>query len=97
MTTSTSVTTEPTPSLPWWRYWQVWMVVLGPAVVVVASVSTYFIAAHSADPILARDNGTVESKSVASEKIEITSPSMAPALVGRNHAATGVKPSTVAP
>jgi hypothetical protein len=84
-------------SLPWWRYWQVWMVVLGPAVVVVASVATYFIAASGQDPVLSRDGGEISKRSVVSEKIVVTDPNMAPALVGRNHAATGVKPNSVAP
>ena len=97
MTAATPLNADTTLSLPWWRYWQVWMVVLGPALVVVASVATYFIAAHAADPVLARDGQAVQAKSVTTEKIVITDPSMAPAIVGRNHAATGVKPSTVTP
>lgn len=97
MSSRTIETSENQPSLPWWRYWQVWMVVLGPAIVVLASVGTYFIAVHGQDPVLAREAGEVSTRASVSEKIVVTEPSMAPALVGRNHAATGVKPSTITP
>ena len=73
------------------------MVVLGPAIVVLASVATYFIAARGQDPVLARETGEHAVQSIVSDKIVVTNPNMAPALVGRNHAATGVKPSTVNP
>lgn len=97
MSASIRIDTEQASSLPWWRYWQVWMVVLLPAIVVVASVSTYFIAANGVDPVLARDSQPTTTQVGSSEKIVISNPSLAPAVMGRNHAATGVKPSVITP
>ena len=50
----------------------VWMVLGGPAVVVVASLFTYYLAARAPDPVLTPQ---------------------APAVTGRNHAATGEVPA----
>jgi hypothetical protein len=63
------------PSLPWWRVPMVWLVVGGPAVVVVASITTFVIAAHGGDrPLL--------------EAPLTQADTMAPATQARNHAAT---------
>ena len=68
----------------------VWMILGGPAVVVVASLFTYYLAARAPDPVLTPPPGA----GVAAEDI-----SQAPAVTGRNHAATGevpVKPASPA-
>lgn len=69
---------------PWWRFGMVWMVVGGPAVVVVAGLTTFYIAASHPDPVL-----TVTPRTATQERQGITN---APAMQGRNHAATGELP-----
>lgn len=74
---------------PWWKFGHVWMVVAGPAVVIVASMVTLYLAVTRPDPVVSADyyqkgieiNKTLDQAAAAS---------LAPALQGRNHAATGV-------
>lgn len=66
---------------PWWKYGHVWLVVSGPAIVVVAGFITLYLAITRPDPLIDK---TLESDSA----------SRAPALQGRNHAQTGVKPGS---
>jgi hypothetical protein len=73
---------------PWWRFGLVWMVVGGPAVVVVAGLVTFYIAATNPDPVL-----TVTPRTATQERQGITH---APAMQGRNHAATGELPQAPA-
>lgn len=71
-------------SQPWWRFGLVWMVFGGPAVVVVASFITLYLAVIHPDPVL------IETPRTAiQERQGITH---APAMQGRNHAATGQLP-----
>jgi hypothetical protein len=70
---------------PWWRFGLVWMVLAGPAVVVVAGFITLYIAITNPDPVL-----TVTPRSAKQERQGITH---APAMQGRNHAATGELPN----
>ena len=70
---------------PWWRFGLVWMVFAGPAVVVVAGFVTLYIAITNPDPVL-----TVTPRSAMQERQGITH---APAMQGRNHAATGELPN----
>lgn len=60
---------------PWWKFGHVWLVVAGPAVVVVASFVTLYLAITIPDPVI------TDAKSAA------------PAMLARNHAATGVPAS----
>jgi hypothetical protein len=60
------------------------MVVGGPAVVVVAGLTTFYIAASHPDPVI-----TVTPRTALQERQGITH---APAMQGRNHAATGELP-----
>lgn len=69
---------------PWWRFGMVWMVVAGPALVVVAGLTTFYIAASHPDPVLTE---TPRTASQARQSI-----THAPAMQGRNHAATGELP-----
>jgi hypothetical protein len=69
----------------WWRFGLVWMVFAGPAVVVVAGFITLYIAITNPDPVL-----TVTPRSAMQERQGITH---APAMQGRNHAATGELPN----
>ncbi|MDT8992263.1 hypothetical protein RQP54_15430 [Curvibacter sp. APW13] len=71
---------------PAWKNPYVWMVLGGPLVVVVASITTFFIAARNPDPVLetrAKPNGTVSTPA---------EDAMVPAVQGRNHATTGGVP-----
>ena len=75
---------EPTAE-PWWKFGHVWLVIAGPAAVLVAGVATTWIAISRPDPVLAQDyyrRGIEMGKSAAKDK------ALAPALQGRNHAAT---------
>jgi uncharacterized protein len=70
-------------SKPWWTFPIVWMVIAGPAIVVVAGISTAVIAWKHVDPVLDTTKTQVDLKT-----------NEVPALVGRNRAAeNGMKPS----
>lgn len=72
---------------PWWKFGHVWMVFAGPAVVVVASFITLYLAIKIPDPVVT-GYGQGSMSSTATE--EPSSNNMAPAMQARNHAATGV-------
>lgn len=63
---------------PWWRHRMMWLVVGGPLIVVIAAIATGVIAAIGADPAMP----VVDVQQARSA---------APALQGRNHAATPVE------
>ena len=81
--------------LPWWKFGHVWLVVSGPAVVVVASFITLYLAITRPDPVVTED--------YYRKGLEINhtpganAASLAPATEARNHAATGVKRAPDAP
>ncbi|CAN7767716.1 FixH family protein [Variovorax sp. LjRoot290] len=71
-------------SEPWWQFPLLWMVMAGPAVVVVASFVTLWLALRTPDPVVAPDyyrQGIEINKHLIEKKLM-------PALAGRNHAAT---------
>ncbi len=73
---------------PWWHFPHVWMVIAGPALVVVASFITFYLAAVGKDPVVDED---YYRKGVEINKTLSDNPSsLAPAVQARNHAATGV-------
>jgi uncharacterized protein len=83
--------TDPKPqdSAPWWKHGHVWLVIAGPAVVVVASIVTAVIAIRTDDPVVEADyyrRGIEVNKTLARDRAQL------PALQGRNHAVTPVKP-----
>jgi uncharacterized protein len=67
------------PATPWWRVGMVWLVIGGPLVVVVAAFVTLALAIAHPDPVLPRE----------AKPASAASPSQAPAMEARNHAATG--------
>jgi hypothetical protein len=74
------------PEAPWWNFPLVWMVIAGPAVVVVAGFVTLWLAIRTPDPVVAGDyyrQGININQTLADRD-----KSLAPALQGRNHAAT---------
>lgn len=84
MSTSTANTIDHVAQ-PWWKFGHVWMVIAGPAVVVVASFITLYLALSSPNTVL-------ETGSVAQSHAGAGA-SLAPAMTARNHAATGVVPA----
>ena len=60
------------PISPWWRHGMVWLVIGGPLVVVLASLTTLAIALAYPDPVL---------------PLRAQAPAQQPAVQGRNHAA----------
>jgi hypothetical protein len=85
---STSLQSPPPQAAAWWRFSIVWLVFGGPAVVVVASFVTLYLAISHPDPVLP----VLPVASADGDDAAKTDPSKAaallPALVGRNHAAT---------
>lgn len=79
---------QSSPERRWWQFGHVWLVISGPAVVVVASFVTLYLAAVGKDPVLDEDyyrKGLELNKTLADNPA-----SLAPATLARNHAATGV-------
>ena len=79
----------------WWKFGHVWMVVAGPAIVVVASFFTLYLAITRPDPVM---DENYYQKGIELNKTMGGSPSSAaPAMQARNHAATGVPKPADAP
>lgn len=88
--------TAPESSGPWWKYGHVWLVIAGPAIVVLASLVTLWLAVSRPDPVLSEDyyqrgieiNKTLRAAGdgAAAAREERTTALM-PALKARNHAA----------
>jgi hypothetical protein len=80
--------TTATSSAPWWKYGHVWLVLSGPAVVVIASFFTFYLAYIGMDTLVDED---YYRKGVELNQTQEAAPTnLAPALQARNHAATGV-------
>ena len=77
-----------TTAKPWWKFGHVWMVILGPAIVVVAGFVTLYLAINSPNEIVSDHD--IEAESSQSKTMPA---SLAPAMQARNHAATGVVPA----
>lgn len=81
---------------PWWKFGHVWLVFGGPAIVVVASFITLYLAVTRPDPVVSEDyyqKGIDINKTLGNDA---QAASLAPALQARNHAATGVVPMSKA-
>ena len=76
---------------PWWKFGHVWLVVAGPAVVVVASFITLYLAVTRPDALVSEDY--YRQGMEINKTLEKSVPSLAPAEAGRNHAATGAAPT----
>ena len=81
---SASPTLTAQKSAPWWSFAHVWLVIAGPAVVVVASFITLYLAISSPNTVLQAEPSPQAQQGQAN---------MAPAMLARNHAATGVVPA----
>lgn len=85
-----SAHTIPTPSKPWWKFFYVWLVIAGPLSVVLASAVTLWYVLNSPNPLVTDD----DPQEMTIQQIRaITDRSLAPALTGRNHAASPVLPA----
>ncbi len=80
---------------PWWKFGYVWMVVGGPAIVVVASFITLYLAVTRPDPVM--DQNYYQKGIQINQTLGGTPSSAAPAMQARNHAATGVPKPESAP
>ena len=77
------------PPAPWWRHGHLWLVIAGPALVVLASIVMFVVAARGADPVVEAEyyrKGIEINKQLARER------ALVPALQGRNHAPTPMQP-----
>lgn len=80
-------------TVPWWKFGHVWLILAGPAIVVVASFATLYIAVTRPDPVVSEDyyrKGIEINKTLGNGT---SGSGLAPAMQARNHAATGVVPS----
>jgi uncharacterized protein len=93
--TSSPSQTAPMSDRPWWQFGHVWLVIAGPAIVVVASFITLYLAITRPDPVL--DEDYYQKGLHVNETLANNPTSLAPAMQGRNHAATGVQPVRKAP
>lgn len=76
-------------SPPWWKFGYVWLLIAGPAAVVVAGFATLWLALANPETLVAEDyyrRGVEINRDLAAAKLR----SLAPAVEGRNHAATAV-------
>jgi len=74
---------------PWWKHGHVWLLISGPAAVVVAGLLTAWIAIARPDPVIDENyyrRGIEINRQLAHDR------AMLPAMQGRNHAATPVRP-----
>lgn len=80
--------------LPWWKHSFVWMVIAGPAIVVVASFITLYLAVSRPNEIVNEATYRIGKQSDQTIEQRRKDSGMAPAMQGRNHAATGVVPES---
>lgn len=81
---------------PWWKFGHVWLVISGPATVVLASFFTVYLAYHGSDALV--DENYYQKGLKINQQLEGDSAaSLAPAVQGRNHAATGAPAPKVKP
>lgn len=93
---TTAKPAEPQSAKAWWHYGYAWLALGGPAAVVIASLITVYIAASHRDPVIDEDyyrKGIEINKTLADKTLDETIAernALAPAMLARNHAATGV-------
>lgn len=82
-----TVSSSATPAAaPWWKFGHVWLVLAGPLVVIVAGFITLWLAMSRPDPVVAEDY--YQQGIDINKTLEHPEKSLAPAMKGRNHAAT---------
>lgn len=91
LNTSQNDATDAQAGKAWWHYGHMWLVVGGPLAVVIASFVTLYVAIKVPDPVMDSDyyrKGIEINKTLDGKR-----DSLVPAMQGRNHAATGIKPA----
>lgn len=83
---STVSSSAPPVAAPWWKFGHVWLVLAGPLVVIVAGFITLWLAMSRPDPVVAEDY--YQQGIDINKTLEHPEKSLAPAMKGRNHAAT---------
>jgi hypothetical protein len=83
------------PNTAWWKFGHVWMVIAGPAIVVIASFITLYLAVKGMDTVL--DESSYQKSVETNRSLAANPASLAPAMQARNHAQTGVQASPKAP
>lgn len=78
---------------PWWKHGFVWLVIAGPLLVVIAGFVTFYLAASRPNEIVTEANQPHRTQLNKPQPSQTSSLGDAPAMVGRNHAATGVIPA----
>ncbi|HEY8084009.1 MAG TPA: FixH family protein [Methylophilaceae bacterium] len=80
---------ETKQSQPWWKYGYAWLVISGPLIVVAASFTSLYLALLTPDQVVDDyyRKGIEINKTLTARGI-----SLAPAMLARNHAASGVIP-----
>jgi len=73
---------------PWWKFGYVWLVLSGPAIVVIASFFTFYLAYVGMDVVV--DEGAYQKGLNPNQSAPRSAKTLAPAIDARNHAATGV-------
>jgi len=76
----------------WWRFGHVWLIVAGPVLVIIAGLVTFYLAVSSPNEIVTDEiyRQTIEQN--RQKGVTALPDEQAPALQGRNHAATGAVP-----
>lgn len=77
---------------PWWKFGFVWLIIAGPVIVVVAGFVTLYLAISSPNEIVSDRRFETSNQARGIAENDKNASSMAPAVLGRNHAATGVVP-----
>ncbi len=82
-----TVSSSATPAAaPWWKFGHVWLVLAGPLVVIVAGFITLWLAMSRPEPVVAEED--YQRGIDINQTLEHPEKSLAPAMKGRNHAAT---------
>ncbi len=74
---------------PWWKEPYVWMVISGPLSAVIACAITAAYILQGTDAVVPEDHYPQAVE--ISKEVKTAQPPMQPAVVGRNHSATGGK------
>ena len=77
---------HPEDGKPWWKFAHVWLIIAGPVIVVIAGFVTAYIALSKPDPVI--DPDYYRHGLEINQRMSDSQKSLAPAVTGRNHAAT---------
>jgi hypothetical protein len=73
---------------PWWKLWHMWLIIGGPLAVVIASFFTLYLAITRPDAVI--DDYYRKGMEI-NKTLDAQRDALAPSLLARNHAATGIK------